>query len=271
VSQTEVAQIASQYQQALAAIPAIAQQVAAQENLISVLQGLDPGPVARGKTIDQLVPPLIPADLPSALLQRRPDILQAEQNLVAANASIGAARALYFPTISLTGLLGTASTAFGNFLSGPASAWALAAGVTGPIFTFGAIEGQVRSAEAQQRQALTFYQQTILVAFRETNDALTGSQTKIEEVAMQRLRVQAVRDFARLSRLKYDKGVAGYLEVLVAENELFAAELASARVLAERYTQLVAVYQAMGGGWVDIANSVNPRPVDLAATAWPLR
>ena len=267
VSQTEVAQVASQYQQALAAIPAIAQQVAAQENLISVLLGRDPGPVPRGKSIDELVPPLIPADLPSALLQRRPDILQAEQNLVAANANIGAARALYYPTISLTGLLGSASTAFGNFLSGPASTWALAAGVAGPVFTFGAIEGQVKSAEAQERVALAFYQQTILVAFRETNDALTGSQKKIEEAAMQQLRVQALRDFARLSRLKFDKGVASYLDVLVAENELFAAELASVRVLAERYTQLVSVYQAMGGGWVDIANSVNPRPEGLAAAA----
>jgi multidrug efflux system outer membrane protein len=147
VSQTEVSQIRSQYQQALAAIPAFEQQIAAQENLISILLGRNPGPIPRGKTIDQLLPPLIPADLPSTLLERRPDILQAEQNLVAANANIGAARALYYPTISLTGALGTASTAFGNFLTGPASAWALIAGLTGPIFTFGAIEGQVRVAE----------------------------------------------------------------------------------------------------------------------------
>ena len=144
VSQTEVSQIRSQYQQALAAIPAIEQAIAGQENLISILLGRNPGPIPRGKTIDQLIAPLIPADLPSALLQRRPDILQAEQNLVAANANIGATRALYYPTISLTGALGSASTAFGDFLSGPASAWLIAAGLAGPIFTFGAIEGQVR-------------------------------------------------------------------------------------------------------------------------------
>ena len=185
VSQTEVVQIRSQYQQALAAIPAIEQAIAAQENLISILLGRNPEPTPRGKSIDQLIPPLIPADLPSALLQRRPDILQAEQNLVAANANIGAARALYYPSLSLTGALGSASTAFGNFLTGPASAWLLAAGLTGPIFTFGAIEGQVRTAEAQKQAALNFYQQTILNAFRETNDALVGSQKKIEEVAMQ--------------------------------------------------------------------------------------
>ena len=270
VSQTEVTQIRSQYNQALAAIPAIEQAIAAQENLISILLGQNPGPIPRGKTIDQLLAPLIPADLPSALLQRRPDILQAEQNLIATNANIGATRALYYPTISLTGLLGSASTAFGNFLSGPASLWAVAAGLTGPIFTFGAIEGQVKSAEAQNRQAVEFYQQTILNAFRETNDALVGSQKKIEEVRLQQQRVVALREFARLSRLKFDKGVSGYLEVLVAENELFAAELAAVSLLAVRYTQLVNVYQAMGGGWVDVADSMTPRPQGVAAaTALP--
>ena len=265
VSQTEVSQIRSQYQQALAAIPAFEQAIAGQENLISILLGRNPGPIPRGKTIDQLVAPLVPADLPSALLERRPDILQAEQNLVAANANIGATRALYYPTISLTGALGSASTAFGTFLSGPASAWLIGAGLAGPIFTFGAIEGQVQTAEAQERAALNFYQQTILNAFRETNDALTGSQKKIEEAEMQRLRVVELREFARLSRLKFDKGIAGYLEVLVAENELFAAELAAVSLLADRYTQLVNVYQAMGGGWVDIASDMAPRPQGVAA------
>ena len=265
VSQTEVVQIRSQQKQALAAIPAIEQQIAALENLISILVGRNPGPVARGKTIDQLVAPLIPADLPSTLLQRRPDILQAEQNLVAANANVGAARALYYPTISITGLLGSASTAFGNFLSGPATAWQLAAGLTGPIFTAGAIEGQVRVAEAQDRVATLVYQQTILNAFRDTNDALVGSQKKIEEVTLQSERVVALREFARLSKLRFDKGVTGYLDVLIAENELFAAELASVRLLVDRYTQTVNVYQAMGGGWVDTANSLVPKAPGMAA------
>jgi multidrug efflux system outer membrane protein len=258
VAKTEVMQIDSQYQQALAAIPAFEQAIAAQENLISILLGRNPGPIERGKTIDQLVAPLIPADLPSALLQRRPDILQAEQNLVAANANVGATRALYYPSVSITGLLGSVSTAFSSLFTGPASAGLIAAGVSGPIFTFGGIEGQVSSAEAQNRQALLLYQQTILNAFRETNDALTGSQKKIEEVALQGKRVDALREFARLSKLRFDKGVAAYLDVLVAENELFAAELAGVRLLADRYTQLVNVYQAMGGGWVDIAASATP-------------
>jgi multidrug efflux system outer membrane protein len=264
VSQTEVSQIQSQYQQALAAIPAIQQQIAAQENLISILLGGNPGPIPRGKTIDQLVSPLIPGDLPSTLLQRRPDILQVEQILVAANANIGAARALYFPTISLTGLFGSVSTAFGDFLTGPAAAWSVGAGLAGPIFTFGAIEGQVFSAEAGERVALSLYQQTVLNAFRETNDALTGSQTKVQEAAAQTKRVAALREFARLSRLKFDNGVASYIEVLIAENELFAAELAAVRTRADSYVQLVNVYQAMGGGWVDIASSIAPQPKGMA-------
>jgi len=260
VSQVEVAQVESQYQQALAAIPTLEQQVAAQENLISILLGRNPGPIERGKAIDQLVTPAIPGDLPSTLLERRPDILQAEFNLVAANASIGAARALYYPNLSLTGVLGSVSTALGDFLSGAATAWSLAAGLAGPVFTFGAIEGQVQSAEAAHRQALAFYQQAILGAFRETNDALVGSVKKREESEAQAKRVAALRDYARLSRLRFDNGYAGYLEVLYAENELFGAELNSVRSLAERYTQLVNVYQAIGGGWVDEADKLAPQP-----------
>ena len=269
VAKTELMQIKSQQQQALAAIPAFEQAIAAQENLISILLGRNPGPIARGKTIDQLVVPQIPADLPSTLLQRRPDILQAEQNLVAANASIGAARALYYPNISLTGVLGTVSTVFSSLLTDPATAGLLAAGVTGPIFTFGGIEGQVYSAEAQTRQALLAYRQTILAAFRDTNDALTGSQKKIAEVAFQQERVQSLREFARLSTLRFDKGISGYLEVLVAENELFAAELAAVQLLADRYVQLINVYQAMGGGWVDIAVSIAPAPQGSLAAQVP--
>jgi outer membrane protein, multidrug efflux system len=263
VAKTEVMQIRSQQQQALAAIPAFEQAIAATENLICILLGRNPGPIPRGKTIDQLLAPLVPADLPSALLERRPDILQAEQNLVAANANVGAARALYYPTFSITGVLGSVSTAFDEFLTGPAAARLIAADIAGPIFTFGGIEGQVSSAEAANRQALLFYQQTILNAFRETNDALTGSQKKIEQVQLQANRVEALREFARLSRLRFDKGVSGYLEVLVADNELFAAELASVGLQAERYTQLINVYQSMGGGWVDIATSMAPAPQDL--------
>lgn len=260
VSQVEVAQALSQYQLALAAIPAIEQQIVAQENLISILLGHNPDSIPRGRTIDELIAPAIPPDLPSTLLERRPDIVQAEQNLVAANANVGVARSFYYPTITLTGLLGSASLAFGNFLTGPASTWAVAAGLAGPIFTFGAIEGQVKTAEAAQREALAFYQATILNAFRETNDALIGAVKKHEEAEAKANRVMALRDYARLSRLKYDNGYADYIEVLYSENVLFDAELIAVLVKAERYTELVNVYKAMGGGWVDEAEMFAPKP-----------
>ena len=260
VAKTELTQIRSQVQQALAAIPQFEQAIAAQENLISILLGRNPGPIPRGKTIDELAAPQIPGDLPATLLQRRPDILQAEQNLVAANANIGAARALYYPNLSLQAALASTATVFSSLLSGPAAAGLIGAGLTGPIFTFGGIEGQVASAEAGERAALAGYQQTVLNAFRETSDALSGTQKRQQEYEAQRERVVALREFARLSKLRFDKGVSGYLEVLVAENELFAAEIASVNLQAARYAQLVNVYQAMGGGWVDIAAASAPQP-----------
>ncbi len=261
VSEIELRQIESQYQQALAAIPSLELQVASVENLLSLLLGRQSGPIPRGLTIDQLVAPEIPGDLPSTLLERRPDILQAEQTLVAANANIGAARSLYFPTLSLTGLLGSVSTALDDFLTGPATAASIAAGLSGPIFTFGAISGQVDTAEAGQRAALAAYQQSVLNALRETNDALIGSVKKREEAEAQTKRVAALRDYARLSRLRFDNGYAGYLEVLYAENELFSAELTAVRSQAERYTQIVNVFQAVGGGWVDEAGKLAPQPL----------
>ena len=266
IAKTELTQVRSQVQQALAAIPQFEQAIAAQENLISILLGQNPGPIARGKTIDQLAAPQIPGDLPAALLQRRPDILQAEYNLVAANANIGAARALYYPNLSLNAALASTATAFGSLLSGPAAAGLIGAGLAGPIFTFGGIEGQVAAAEAGERQALAFYQQTVLTAFRETNDALVGSQKRFEEYQVQRERVLSLREFARLAKLRFDKGVSGYLEVLVAENELFAAELASVSLQASRYAQIVNVYQAMGGGWVETAAESAPKPQGLIAS-----
>ena len=260
VSAVEVEQVNSQYEQAQAAIPGIEQQIAAQENLISVLLGRNPGPLPRGKTIDQLLPPRLPAGLPASLLERRPDILQAEQNLVAANANVGVAQSLYYPQLSLTGTLGSVSAALGDFLSSASVAWGVAAALSGPIFSFGTIEGQVAGAEAAQREALANYQRTILNAFRETNDALTGSVKKRAESDAQQRRVAALREFARLSKLRWDNGYADYLEVLYAQNELFGAELAAVRSQADALTQFVAVYVAMGGGWVDEAARRAPQP-----------
>jgi multidrug efflux system outer membrane protein len=269
VSQVQVQQVMSQYQQALAAIPGLEQQVTEQENLISTLLGRNPGPIARGKRIDAFAVPAIPGALPSSLLERRPDILQAEQLLIAANANVGVAQSLYYPTISLTGVLGLSSAALGDFLSSAAATWGLAAGVTGPLFTFGAIEGQVQSAEAAQRAALATYQQVVLNAFAETNDALAGTAKKRVAAQAQTERVAALREYARLSKLKFDNGYADYLEVLYAENELFGAELAAVRSQIDSYTQLIGVYKAMGGGWVDEAARLAPAPQAGAGSASP--
>ena len=255
VSRLELAQVQSQYQQALAAIPALEQRIVAQENLIAVLQGRNPYPIPRGKALAELALPAIPADLPASLLTRRPDILQAEQDMIAANADIGAAEALYYPQINLTGSLGSASAALTNFLTGPATVWALAAGFAGPLFTAGAIGGQVAGATATSAASVAVYQQTVFDAFREANDALVGTIKKRDESTAQDLRVKSLREYGRLSRVRFNSGYAGYLEVLYAENELFAAELAAVQSYADAYTQLVAVYRAMGGGWIDLADT----------------
>jgi len=270
VSEVELAQVQSQYQQALAVVPSAERLVAQQENLISILLGRNPGAIARGKSIDQLAAVPIPAGLPASLLERRPDILAAEQQLRAANAGIGVAKSLYYPTLSLTGALGLTSTSLGNFVSSSSTAGTLAAGLVGPIFTFGRIEGQVNTAQAVQRESLAFYEQVVLNAFRETNDALIGAQKRSEEHAALVKRVEALRKYARLSRARFDGGVSSYLEVLYAENELFGAELSAVATLAQRYAELINVYKALGGGWVDQADPLAPKPngtVNLPASA----
>ena len=254
VSELERSQVESQYRQAQAAVPSLERQVAQQENLLAVLLGRNPGDIPRGKSIDELLDPPVPAGLPSTLLERRPDILQAEQNLRTANAQIGVAKSLYYPTLSLTGLLGLASTSLGDFAKSSSGTGLLAATVAGPLFTFGGISGQVDSAEAGQRLALAFYQQTVLNAFRDTNDALVGVQKRRQEYAALAGRANALRTYARLSRARYEGGTTGYIEVLYAENELFAAELSAVQSLAERHGELINLYKALGGGWVDAAD-----------------
>ena len=157
-------------------------------------------------------------------------------------------------------MAGSQHTALEDFLTSPATTASIAAGLAGPIFTFGGVSGQVDTAEAGQRAALAAYQQVILNALRETNDVLIGSVKKREEAEAQARRVAALRDYARLSRLRFDNGYAGYLEVLYAENELFGAELTAVRTRAERYAQVVSVFQAMGGGWLDEADKLAPQP-----------
>jgi multidrug efflux system outer membrane protein len=183
VSQLELNQAKAQYEQALANIPVFQRAIAQEENALSVLLGRNPGPMPRGKTLDDLVLPSVPAYLPSEVLVNRPDIRQAEENLIAANADIGVAKAQYFPSVFLTGAFGTASSDLSNLFTGPGRIWSIAAPLTVPIFTAGAIAGQVKTAEALQQEALFRYQQVIQVAFREVDDALVDQQRTQEELA----------------------------------------------------------------------------------------
>jgi multidrug efflux system outer membrane protein len=250
ISDLELNQVKSEYEQALSTIPFLEKTITQQENGLSVLLGRNPGPIQRGKTIDGFVLPAVPAGLPSGLLANRPDIRQAEQALIAANARIGAARSLYFPTISLTGLLGFESIELSSLFSGPAKVWNFAAPLTAPIFTGGAIRGQVKSAEAVQKQSLLRYQQSIQTAFREVEDALIDQKRTREQLEIQARQVESLRDYARFARLRFDNGYTSYIEVLDAERSLFNAELFQAQTKGSLFQSLVNLYKAMGGGWV---------------------
>jgi len=257
ISQLELAQVTSEYESAVAAIPNYEAQIARQETALSLLLGRNPGAIARGKEIDELTPIPIPEGLPSELLDRRPDVREAEQQLVSANAQIGAAKALYFPSISLTGAFGAVSTALGDLFTGPARTWSFAAGLTAPIFNAGAIAGQVQQAEAGQRLALANYDKTVQAAFGDVEDALISTQKSREILAAQQRQVAALADYRRLARLRYDNGYTSYIEVLDAERSLFEAQIAYTQQQDVVLTSLIAIYKAMGGGWVDAAASLS--------------
>jgi len=250
ISELELNQVKSEYEQALATIPQIEKQIAFQENGLSVLIGRNPGPILRGKSMDELVLPAVPAGLPSDILTRRPDIRQAEQALIAANARIGVAKAQFFPTISLTGLFGWSSTALDNLFTGPAKVWSYAGGLTAPIFTGGSLMGQLRATEAIQQQTLFTYQSAIQNAFREVDDALVDQRRTREQLEAQQRQVDALKEYARIARLRYDNGYTSYIEVLDAERSLFNAELQYAQTQGVLFQALVNLYKAVGGGWV---------------------
>jgi multidrug efflux system outer membrane protein len=191
----------------------------------------------------------VPPGLTSSLLERRPDIRDAEQQLIAANAEIGVARDDYFPQISLSGTAGFQSDALTNLFSGPAGAWTYAASLTQPIFTAGRIRSNVRFAEAQQQGALLFYEQTIQGAFRSVSDALIANRKSKEFRIQQELLFQSAQDAARLSHMRYNGGVTGYLEVLTNETNAFAAELELVQARLNETLALVQLYQSLGGGW----------------------
>ncbi len=249
ISALELAQVRSEYEQAAVRVPALERQIALQENALSVLLGRNPGPIERGAPATGLNLPPVPAGLPSDLLVRRPDIQAAEQNLIAANARIGVARARYLPTFSLTGLFGQASPELGTLFDSASNHWSIGAGLLGPLFTGGRVRSEVAVSEAVQRQALENYLKTIQTALREVDDALVSVTKRRAELAARGRQVKALRTYAEKARARYDEGYVSYIEVLDAERRLFDAELLEVQARADLYAALVSLYKAMGGGW----------------------
>jgi outer membrane protein, multidrug efflux system len=231
-------------------IPELERLIEQTENQISLLLGGSPGAVARGRSLTEQEPlPAVPAGLPSSLLERRPDIRAAEQNLVAANALIGVAKAAYFPRITLTGLLGFQSDQLSSLFTGPARIWQFVPQVTQPIFNAGRIKSNVRLATAQQEIALIGYDRVIQTAFREVSDALIEYQKEREVRATQELLVATLQDRSRMSHVRYEGGIDTLLNAFDADRDLFAAELGLAQTRRNELLALVQLYRALGGGW----------------------
>jgi multidrug efflux system outer membrane protein len=236
-----------------ATVPDLERQIAQQEDAISILLGDYPHALTRGlPLVEQPLPPEVPPGMPSSLLERRPDIRQAEQNLVAANAEIGVAKAQFFPQISLTGSGGGSfgrSSIFTNLMSSQLGIWAYGAQVSQPIFTGGALTGNLRQAKSQQQQALIAYRQAIQQAFGDVSDALIGYEKLHQVRVRQQDTVADLAESVRLSNLRYKGGTTNFLEVLDGQRSLFSAELTLAQARGNEYQSLVQLYRSLGGGW----------------------
>jgi multidrug efflux system outer membrane protein len=235
---------------AAASVPDLERRIEQQENLISVLLGRNPAPVNRGKSlVENSILPTVPAGLPSSLLARRPDIQSSEQQLIAANARIGVAKAAYFPQITLTATAGYQSSALTSLFTGPAGFWNFGGQLLQPIFEGGRIRSNVRLTKAQQEEAVLFYQQTIQQAFREVSDSLVAYRKNQEFREQQELLNGAAQDATRLADIRYRGGVTSYLEVLDSDTRYFDAQLGLAQAQLNERLALVQLYNALGGGW----------------------
>ena len=257
--ESDMRQAEAQYQIAAAAVPSLQRQVAQQENLISLLAGRNPGPVERGRTFSQLAVPSIPAGLPSDLLARRPDIRQAEQSLIAANADIGVARAAYFPRISLTALLGLQSQELAQLFKGASFAWTAGGGLTQSLFSGGALQSQVEFAQARQRELVANYQTAVISALRDVNDALIARSTLEQQRAEQEKNVAALTRLLELAQRRYREGAAIFLEVATAEQSLFDAQISLDALRAQLFQSYADLYRAFGGGWIHTAEALTPQ------------
>jgi multidrug efflux system outer membrane protein len=234
-------------------IPDLERRIEQQENFLSTLLGNNPGPITRGtKLTEQPHAPEIPAGLPSSLLERRPDIRQAEAQLIAANAQIGVAKAAYFPQINLTASGGYQSSALTSLFSGPAGLWSFGGSLVQPIFTGGRIRSNVKFTEARQRETALIYQQTIQQAFRGVSDALVEYRKDREFREQQEQLTFSAQDAARLSETRYRGGATSYLEVLTNETNYFDAELGLAQAQLNELLGLVRIYRNLGGGWQEL-------------------
>ncbi len=251
ISGIELKQIESQYENAVQTIPQIEALIARQEHFLSVLLGKNPGAIARGNPLDSLLMPPLPAVLPLSLLERRPDIRRAEYELLAANARIGEAKALYFPSISLSGLLGRSSSELSDLFRSGAGLWSLGGNIAGPLISFGAVSGQVAQAEAIAGQALLRYEQIIQEAFREVEDALIGTLKFDEQLQAQQRQIVILTEYARLSKLTFESGNSTYLQVLDAERALFAAHLDIVQAKVNLLSSAVDLYRSLAGEWAD--------------------
>ena len=231
-------------------IPDLERQIQQQENLLSILLGENPGPIARGRALtEQPLPQNVPAGLPSELLERRPDVRQAEEIIVAANAQVGVAKASFFPSLSLTGLGGLESNALHKFISEPSETWYGALSVSQPVFQGGALRSGLRLARANWQEAVLSYQQTVQSALGQVSDALIASQKNREFREQQDLLTQAAQRSDQFSQVLYKHGGASYLQVLTNETNYFSAELNLVQAQLSERLALVQLYQALGGGW----------------------
>jgi len=235
---------------ATAQIAATQRQIGETENALSVLLGQNPSDIARSAKLDSLpVMTAIPAGLPSDLLERRPDIKEAEDALIAANARIGAAKALWFPQITITGFLGGQSRALSGLFTGPGRQWSIAPTADLSIFNAGRIRSGVHLAEATEREMIAAYQKAIQNAFREVSDALIDHDRNLDQRKQEELVVEALQDADRLSQLRYQGGLDSYLQVLDAERNLLQGQLSLARLRRDELVSVVHLYRALGGGW----------------------
>ena len=231
-------------------IPQLQQQMEQTENQISLLLGKNPSSIEEGSTFsEESLPPQVPVGLPSALLERRPDIRAAEQALIAANANIGVAKAAFFPQISLTGSIGGESSKLANLFSGPSGVWSFVPQITQPIFTAGRLKNNLRLAQAQQEDAQIAYEKSIQTAFQQVSDALIAHQRTLESRAEQQKLVTALEDRKRLAYRRYEGGVDTQLNALDADRDLLSAELTLAQLRFSELVSVVQLYQALGGGW----------------------